>query len=453
MRRILVVDDEPKILRLIGDMLEEAGYSVERATNGERARELLDSEIFDLLISDVRLPDSGGVALLEHARKVLPRIQVVLITAYGTVTEGVQAMKLGAFDYILKPFEMDALRCLVERALGEIDLREELDVLKADVRRRRGERRIAGSTGAMRGVLELVEKVAPTPSTVLILGESGTGKELVAETIHRLGPSSARPLVRVNCLAIPSELMESELFGHVKGAFTSASESRKGLFEIANGGTLFLDEVADLPLNLQGKLLRALEDHRICRVGSGKEIPVSVRVLAASNVDLKARVDDGRFRDDLYYRLNVFPIHVLPLRERQADIPELVDCLLDEIALRLGRARPPIDTEAVDALRAYRWPGNVRELRNILERACVLAGSGPIASCHLPAELFERPGGASRGCLAEQVDAFRQQVLLDALRSSAWIKKEAAERLGISPRALSHYIGKYGLDRFREIDA
>ncbi len=451
MRRILVVDDEPKILKLIRNRLEEAGHRIEICGDVTSARALLADEIFDLLITDVRLPDASGVDLLEYARQAVPGIQVILITAYGTVSEGVSAMKLGAFDYLLKPFEMEALHHLAERALGHTDLREELQVLKADVRRRRGSRELVGDSPAMQRVKELIARVAPTPSTVLIQGESGTGKELAAETIHRLSPKSGRPLVRVNCLAIQAELMESELFGHVKGAFTGATSSHKGLFELADGGSLLLDEVADLPLELQGKLLRALEERSICRVGSGKEIPVELRLIAATNVDLAARVAAGRFREDLYYRLCVFPIDLPPLRERAVDIPPLAQCLLGEIATRLGWEETRLNDEAAEALTTYRWPGNVRELRNILERASVLAGDSPIELQHLPTDLL---GGAENGApgksqLAEKVESYRRQLLLETLQQTAWVKKDAAERLGLSPRALSHYISKYDLDRFR----
>jgi two-component system response regulator AtoC len=444
----LVVDDEPKILRLLGDMLQEAGYGVECCAASEQARDLIQNEIFDLMITDVRMPGSSGVELLRFAKHVSPAIQVVLITAYGTVAEGVSAMKLGAFDYILKPFEMDALQLLVQRALDATDLRERLRVFKADDRRRRGERKLVGSGPAMQAVQRLIDAVAPTPSTVLIQGESGTGKELVAETIHALSSSFQRPLVRVNCLAIPSELMESELFGHVKGAFTGATESHKGLFELADRGTLFLDEVADLPLHLQGKLLRALEEQRILRVGSGKEIAVEVRLIAATNVDLKAQVKSGQFREDLYYRLNVFPIGLPPLRERSEDVPALTECLLAEIALRLGRTRPILETKALKLLIGYHWPGNVRELRNILERATVLAFDGHIAVEHLPAELFEHTMEACDD-FVEQVELYKSQLVLQALRQTNWVKKTAAENLGLSPRALSHYISKYELDTRR----
>ena len=448
MRRILLVDDEPKILRLVGEMLEEAGYSVERAGDGVAARSALDAGIFDLLITDVRLPDASGVELLRHAREVAAGIQVILITAYGTVAEGVEAMKLGAFDYILKPFEMDALGLLVERALSETALREQIRVLRADDRRRRGERKLIGNGAAMQRVRKLIQAVAATPSTVLLIGESGTGKELVAETIHRQSRAKGQ-LVRVNCPAIPTELIESELFGHVKGAFTGATETRKGLFELADRGTLFLDEVADLPLEMQVKLLRALEDQRITRVGSGREIGVQVRLIAATNVHIKERVDTGAFRGDLFYRLNVFPIELPLLRARTEDIGALSECLLEEIGVRLGRRPPRIAEQALNLLHSYSWPGNVRELRNLLERATVLAGDEIIDTRHLPDELFESGAKSGQGSFVQRAEAFKAKLVLEALRRCGWVKKDAAASLGLSPRALSHYIRKYDLDRQR----
>ena len=451
MRRILVVDDEPKILKLISARLSEEGYEVETAGDVASARARLEAEIFDLLVSDVRLPDGDGVDLLAHAREATPGIQAVLITAYGKVQDAVRAMRLGALDYVQKPFELDALVALVRRAADQSSLREEVRRLRSDAARRDGGRALTGDSEAMRQVLDLIARVAPTPSTVLIQGESGVGKELAAESVHRLSPRAKHPLVKVNCPAIPAELIESELFGHVRGAFTGAQESRKGWFELADGGTLFLDEIADIPHGLQAKLLRALEERRITRVGSRKEIQIDVRLVTATNVDLKARVTDGVFREDLYYRLNVFPVTLPPLRARRGDIPMLCEDLLAMIARRLGRRRPSIEPETVAALSGYAWPGNVRELRNVLERAVVLAGDGPLSADLLPAEIFER---ASRpesgdGDFVARVDRFKEQLLSEALEASAWVKKDAAQRLGLSPRALSHYIQRYDLDRLR----
>jgi DNA-binding NtrC family response regulator len=452
MRRILVVDDEAKITKLIARRLVEQGYGVETCLDTASARAQLEAEIFDLLISDVRLPDGSGIDLLEHARRVTPETQAILITAYGQVEDAVRAMRLGALDYIQKPFEMDALLALVERALNTTNLREELRVLRSDAASVGGARGLTGESPAIQEVLEMIARVAPTPTTVLLGGESGVGKERAAEAIHNAGLSGARPLVRVNCPAIPAELMESELFGHVKGAFTGAHESRKGWFEIADGGTLFLDEIADIPLNLQSKLLRVLEDRRIIRVGSRREVPVDVRLIVATNVDLAEQVKHGAFREDLFYRLNVFPIVLPPLRDRRADIPALVDELLARIAVRLGRRPPDVDADFVQALVEHHWPGNVRELRNVLERASVLAGDRPLSVDVLPVEILDPTAcghaGNDDGFVA-QVDRFKEGLLVDTLHAVDWVKKDAAARLGLSPRALSHYILRHKLDRRR----
>jgi DNA-binding NtrC family response regulator len=454
MRRILLVDDEPKILRLVGDFLAEAGHAVERCGTGQQAKGALDAEIFDLLITDVRLPDLSGIYLLEHARKGFPHIQVIVVTAYGTVPEAVRAMKLGAIDYLQKPFEMEALQHLVENALESTRLREENRMLRAITHREQEERGLIGTSLAIKNVLTLIVKVAPTPTTVLIQGESGTGKEVIAEAIHQSSLVAHRPLLRINCLAIPSELMEGELFGHMKGAFTGAQESRKGWFELASGGTLLLDEISGLPLHLQGKLLRVLEERCITRIGSSRSTPVDVRILAASNEDLRQQISQGSFREDLFYRLNVFPIHLPPLRERKDDIPELVEALLKQIVQRLGLPSQEVAPEVLEALAGYNWPGNVRELRNILERAAILAGRGTITLQHLPAELFEQTHGEelapSDASFAQQVDRYKSQIILEALKATGWVKKDAAERLALTPRALSHYISKYTIDAQRE---
>ena len=299
MSSILVIDDEPKIVKLIAAMLDEEGYHVARCESLEQARRHLEAEIFELIISDVRLPDGSGIELLKHARNAFPQTQVIMITAFGTVNQAVEAMQLGAFDYLQKPFEMSELARLVHRALDKASLKQELEVLRSEACRRRSHRRLDGESEAIQQVRSLIEKVAPLPITVLLQGESGTGKELVAEEIHRRSPRNSKSMVRVNCLDMPAELIESELFGHVKGAFTGATESRKGCFELAHGSTLFLDEIAGIPASLQGKLLRALEDRRIKRVGGTREIPVDLRLLAATNVDLLELIEAGTFRQEV----------------------------------------------------------------------------------------------------------------------------------------------------------
>ncbi len=445
MKSILVVDDEPKIAKLIGSMLQAEGYVVCKCESLEQAERQLGAEIFDLIVSDVRLPDGSGIDLLEHARSAFPQTQMIMITAYGTVSQAVEAMRLGAFDYLQKPFEMRALARLVSRALEEASLKQELEVLRTEARHHRPDRRLDGRSDAIEQVRTLIEKVAPLPITVLLQGESGTGKELVADEIHRRGIGRSKPMIRVNCLAIPTELIESELFGHVKGAFTGATDSRKGWFELAHGSTLFLDEIADIPMPLQGKLLRALEEHKINRVGSSREIPIDIRLVTATNVDLRARVDAGTFRSDLYYRLNVFPILIPPLRERREDIPALVHSLLGDISKRIGRSPPKVDDDVLELLGSYDWPGNVRELRNILERASVLSDGGRLESRHLPAEVIDgsrRDRIAGETCFSTEVESFQRQMITSALKAESGVKWKAAQRLGLSPRALSYYLSK-----------
>jgi len=465
MYRILIVDDEPKIVRLLTEQLQDAGYLVESASSVGRARELLEGTLFDLLVTDIRLPDGSGIDLLRHARQASSSTRVVCITAYGRISDAVQAIRLGGFDYLEKPFDMAAFGHVVERALQTTRLEEELRVERAHARRDAEQRRLVARSPAMQRVKLLLDKAAPTPTTVLLEGESGTGKEIVAETLHALSPGAARPMIRVNCLAIPTELMESELFGHVRGAFTGAHTTRKGWFELAHGSTLFLDEIADLPLALQGKLLRALEERRITRVGGAREIPVSLRLVAASNASLRQRVEQGRFREDLFYRLNVFPIALPPLRERREDLPELVQDLLVRIARRLGRRGVQLEPDFMDALTSYRWPGNVRELRNVLERAAVLAGDEPLSPAHLPLEVLDasppQPSGGDPpgddaldagggAAFSEQVEAFQRRLLLDTLRACGWVKKDAAVRLGLSARALSYHIRRLDLEARRQ---
>ncbi len=451
MARLLIVDDEAKLLRLLERLFLEDGHQVTTASRAEDAERRLQQDDFALLITDVRLPRRSGIDLLRFARELQPDLQVVVISAYGTVSGAVEAMRLGAFDYLLKPFELEGLRLIAQRALESSRIERENRYLRSQLAGGAGRGLVADSP-AMAGVLELVQRVAPAHSTALILGESGVGKELVAETIHTLSPRADRPLIRVNCPAIPKDLLESELFGHVRGAFTGAEASRAGKFELADGGTLFLDEIGDLPPGQQGKLLSVLETRRFSRVGSGEEIEVDVRILAATNQDLEARVQQGLFRADLYYRLAVLPIHVPPLRERREDLPGLLEQLCARLAQRLGRPGLRVDSDAiVRDLGAYAWPGNVRELRNLLERAAVLSASDTIRSLELPrgAVSVPSPVPAEDDDLNQAVEDFKRSRILAALRASGWRKKDAAEALGLSPRALSHYIQRYELEAER----
>ncbi len=453
MARILVVDDERKIRRQIAAYLGDE-HDVDQAATVSEGVSRLDGGTYHLLISDVRLPDGSGLELLKHARATQPNLAVVLITAFGSVEDAVEAMRIGAFDYVLKPFKLEGLGMICEHALSDAQLEAEHAYMLDE--RREVAAEIIGTSAEMSQVRKLIAVAAPQPTTVLVTGESGTGKELVAEALHRESGKAHRPLVRVNCPAIPKDLFESELFGHLKGAFTGALESRRGKFELADGGTLFLDEVSEIPLDLQAKLLRVLESRTFTRIGSNQEIHVDLRIVAASNRDLEAEVAAGTFRQDLYYRLKIFPIHVPPLRDRREDISELATHLLDKIATQLHLANTGVTREALAQLSGYRWPGNVRELRNVLERGLLLAQGDPLGTEHLPSELTSRHqiGCGKAGCecfdgLNEQVESFRRQRILEALERCQWTKKDAAERLGLSPRALSHYITKYDLDRHR----
>jgi len=458
MARLLIVDDEVKLLRLLERLFTDHGHRVATATRAEDAERRLEQADFDLLITDVRLPRRSGIELLQAARALQPDLQVVVISAYGTVSGAVEAMRLGAFDYLLKPFELEGLRLIGERALHAQRMQRENLYLRNEAAGGPGRTMVADSD-AMRGVMQLVQRVAPTSTTVMVQGESGVGKELAAETIHALSARAERPLIRVNCPAIPKDLLESELFGHVRGAFTGADRSRAGKFELADGGTLFLDEIGDLPPTQQGKLLGVLETHRFCRVGSGEEIEVDVRILAATNRDLEQLVEQGAFRADLFYRLAVFPVVIPPLRERPGDLPGLAVELVQRLAQRLGRPALELCPTVLASLADYHWPGNVRELRNLLERAAVLSMDDCIRDVSLP-----RPTGSAataltpvdaslpqlaQGELNEAIEVFKSGHILEALQGAGWKKKHAAATLGISPRALSHYIKRYELEDLR----
>ncbi len=451
MSKILIVDDEPKSVKLLRLKLEDIGHSVAGEGSFAACIDRLAGELFDLLITDVRLPDGSGVDLVERAHQLQPELPVIVITAFGDIRDAVRTMQLGAVEYVQKPFELEAMALLVTRTLDADRLRVEHSYLLDQLLEGEAEIRIVGQSRSMQRVRELIGRVAATQSTVLLGGESGTGKELAAQAIHAASGRRQQALIKVNCPAIPAQLFESELFGHMKGAFTDARESRKGKFELARGGSILLDEISEIPLELQSKMLRVLEERTFTRVGGTADVPVEARVIAATNRDLQQLVRDGRFREDLYYRLNVFPIVLPPLRERPEDIPETADHLLEHVGPRCGLRPQGIDRDAMIALAAYPWPGNVRELRNVLERALVIAGGGEIHLDHLPMEIQDAPqtGNADGGDFVQQVDAFKRELLLRALREAGWSKKTAAAGLGLSPRALSHYVGRFDLDRHR----
>ncbi len=387
MSTILVVDDEKSMRITLSELLREEGYSVDIAESGERALRMLQEGPYDLVVTDLKMEEIDGIDLLKAAKSLSSDIEVILVTAHGTIGTAVEAMKHGATDFLSKPFDPDELLVRVERALERSRLVHEAEQLRREARERAGGDSLLGSSGGLKKVLDLIDRVASTDSTVLIEGESGTGKELVARAIHARSGRASRPFIPVNCGAFPESLLESELFGHVKGAFTGAASNRKGLFEEADRGTIFLDEAADTTPATQVKLLRVLQEHEIRRLGSNQPVRIDVRVLAATNRNLKTLVNEGKFRDDLFYRLSVFPIYIPPLRERREDIVVLAKHFLALRAQEMHKPVNSIEPEAARLLEAYAWPGNVRELENAIERAVILATGVTLRHVDLPPEV------------------------------------------------------------------
>jgi two-component system response regulator PilR (NtrC family) len=450
MGRILVVDDEQSMREMLAIMLGKEGYEVVTADSRASAAKVLGRQAVDLVITDVRLGDGDGIEILRHVRSGAPETIVIVMTAYGSTETAVAALKLGAFDYLTKPFDVDELKIVVRNALERQQLREENVLLKAEFRERYGLERIVGSSPAMIAVFEMMRSVAGTGSTVLITGESGTGKELVAKALHALSPRRDAPFVSINCGALPEALLESELFGHLKGAFTDAHQSKKGLFEAAHTGTLFLDEVGETPTSMQVKLLRAIQERRIRRVGGTEEIAVDVRLVAATNRPLDELTEARGFRRDLFYRLNVIPIAIPPLRDRREDIPLLAELFLRRFNRQMEKQlsfSPP----TLELLVAYPWPGNVRELENVVERAVALEAGSEIGPDRLPDDMC-RTAPASESPKHEPGDGFRldahlraeERRLLDwALDQSAGSRSRAAQLLGVTPRSLRYLIRKH----------
>lgn len=370
MPKILIIDDEAPIRRVLRDILENENYQVDDASTGMDALQLIKDHDFDAVFCDIKMPEMDGIETLEAIRKESD-VPVIMLSGHGTIETAVEAIKKGAFDFIPKPPDLNRLLITLRNALDKKNLATENKVLKKAVKL---QSQMIGESAPMMEVKDMIEKVAPTNARVLITGENGTGKELVARQLHELSPRCKGPFIEVNCAAIPSELIESQLFGHEKGAFTSAIKQRKGDFELADSGTLFLDEIGDMSLSAQAKVLRALQENKIVRVGGEKEIPVNVRILAATNKNLKEEIEKGNFREDLYHRLSVIVIQVPPLRERKDDIPLLVENFVTLIAQDMGKAAPQFEPEAIEALQHYQWTGNIRELHNIVERLVILCG-------------------------------------------------------------------------------
>ena len=450
--RVLVVDDEPSMREFLEIFFRREGFDVATAANGDAALAAIQGDDFDVVISDVQMAGKDGLFVLRAVKEVSPDTVVIMITAFATTETAITAMKEGAYDYITKPFQVDELRLVVEKALEKKLLSAENRQLKSQLRQL-GKRNLVGTSPCMQRIYELVARVADTKTNVLISGESGTGKELVARAIHESSERRERPFVAVNCAAIPENLLESELFGHVKGSFTGAVQNKAGLFEVADGGTLFLDEVGELPPPLQVKLLRAIQEKKIRRVGGTSDRAVDLRILSATNRRLEEEVAAGRFREDLYYRLNVIQIALPSLRERMEDLPLLVHHFVERFAKELGKPVRGFSDPAMERLVAYRYPGNVRELENVVERAVALSHGEWIDADALPPTLTDppRPAGRERiaasGVKLEQLlDEFERGLLLEALERSGGVKKRAAKLLGVSFRSLRYRLEKLGLD-------
>jgi len=459
MGTVLVVDDEQAMREFLAVLLEKEGHNVMTASDGEQALRMVGEQPVDLVISDVRMPKVHGIALLTGIRAQHPHLPVILITAYASSDSTIQAMQLGADDYLTKPFRLDELRLVVEKALARRKKRQQDQASEPAVPEAPRLEGIIGRSPKMVELYKLISKIAGLDSTVLITGESGTGKELVARTIHCASPRTDHPFLAINCAAIPDQLLESELFGHVKGAFTGAVSHKAGLFEVAHRGTVLLDEVAEMSPGLQVKLLRFLQWRTFRRVGGTEDVEVDVRLIASTNKDLGKAIADGGFREDLFYRLNVIPIHLPPLREREQDIPLLANSLLVQCSLRQQRGPASISPEAMEVLVRYPWPGNVRELENVIERAVALETTDQLTPMSFPLDIRDlddrgrqqRPVTITLPPEGIELDAtvsnVEKDLMLQALERVGWVQKHAAELLRISFRAFRHKAKKYGITK------
>lgn len=454
--RILVVDDEESIREFLEIMLKKEGYEITLAEDGQKAKDLLAKKSFDMIISDLQMPHVTGIELLKHVKESYPDTVFMLITAFGTTETAVEAMKMGAYDYLTKPFKIDEVRLNIQNALRSKNLEVENRVLKKELVKEYSFQNMIGNSEAMHAIYDMVKRVSMTPTNVLITGESGTGKEVVAKAIHYNGPLKDKSFVTVNCGAIPENLMESEMFGHKKGSFTGAVTDKAGLFEVADGGTLFLDEVGELPMSIQVKLLRAIQERVIRRVGATDDMKVEVRIIAATNRNLEEMVQKGTFRQDLFYRLNVINIKTPSLRDRRDDIPLLANHFLKKYNERLNKNISGISAEAMDILKKYDYPGNVRELENMIERTVALEGGATILPESLPPMVNTSSGrkmassneieiGDEGVDLDKVIGQIEKELLIKAIHSAGGVKKRAAKLLHISFRSMRYRIEKYNL--------
>jgi len=458
--RILIVDDEESIREFFEIMLKREGYEVLTAAHGKEALQVLKKQAVDLVVSDIQMPEMSGLELLTQLKEIDPDLAVIMITAFGSTETAVEAMKMGAYDYVLKPFKIDEVKIIIRQALEKKSLVMENIQLKKELGSRYGYDNIIGVAPPMLRIYEMVKRISNTKSSVLITGESGTGKELIARAVHYNGPLKDRPFVTVNCGAIPENLMESEMFGHKKGSFTGAIADKKGLFEVANSGTIFLDELGELPLTMQVKLLRVIQEGTFKRVGGTDDVRVDVRIISATNKNLDQEVKALRFREDLFYRLNVIQIHCPPLRERKEDISMLSNHFLEKFSKILDIPVKKVSQEAMNVLQAYHYPGNVRELENIIERTVALEPGAIVLPESLPRHMIERSSedssvqmdanrihiDQSHGVNLEKLVAdFERTLLVKALQQTGGIKKRAAKLLSISFRSMRYRVDKYSL--------
>ncbi|MEJ2200006.1 MAG: sigma-54 dependent transcriptional regulator [Desulfuromonadaceae bacterium] len=456
--QILVVDDEQGNREALTLLLQSAGYEVRSASSGEEALPLLQQYPFEIIITDLFLPGASGIDILKQVKTDFPYINVIVITGQASAETAVEAMKEGAFDYITKPFNFEKLKVQIAKAIEKSRLVAENLYLRQQLRGKYKFDNIIGNSNAMQQVFTRMERIVHTDSTILILGESGTGKELVAKAIHYNGLRKDKAFIAINCGAIPGELLESELFGHIRGAFTGAIADRPGKFELANNGTIFLDEIGTMPTHLQMKLLRVLQDHEIERIGSGKKVKLNVRVISATNADLEEQVKNGLFREDLYYRLNVIPIRLPPVRERREDIPLLIRYFLQKSCKDLNRPLMTIEPEAMQRLQAYDWPGNVREMENFIERTVALTEGETIKKTDLPSNILRQSSdlsiaefqcpqltgkGINMGLVLEQIE---RSLIRDALTLAKGVKARAADLLGINRTTLVEKIKRFKLE-------
>jgi len=455
-RNILIVDDDISIRKMLLIVLREMDRELIPAVDALEALKILAKEKIDLLISDIKMPDITGIALLKKVKSVNPELPVIMITAYASTDDAVEAMKLGAFDYITKPFNIDELKMVVERALAANDLKNENIKLKKEIEHLERYENLIGKSDSMQKIFSLIGTIANTDSSVLIQGESGTGKELIAQAIHRKSPRKNAPFISINCGALPETLLESELFGHVKGAFTDAYRDKKGLFETAHQGTLFLDEISEMSLHMQVKLLRAIQEQKIRPVGGQQEVAVDVKIISATNRELKQEIENGGFRADLFYRLNVFNIKVPPLRDRPEDIPLLMNFFLNRYKKKFNKDIIGFDEKVLEILVGFNWPGNVRELENTVERAVALEQNQVIGIQSIPKELVYHmetdkliPEGIenfffkSKLNLQEFLDSVSNQILMSAMEKCQNNQKQAAEVLGINYRSIRYLLEKH----------